>query len=180
MLFFCIGRDATKAFITGEFDSSNLSDLDNILNLSPKEIFDLKQWNVFYNKQYVHVGYLIGRFYDKDGTETPYYWDVEKKYEIAIEEKRAAEAQKLAEIEFPPCNIEWKKETGTRVWCSESSGGIQRTWIGVPRKYYAPGAPQFRCACVRGNELTSPYIFEYSDCDGTSVSCVYKELEVSR
>jgi hypothetical protein len=29
------------------------------------------------------------------------------------------------------------------------SGGIQRDWVGVPRKYFRPGSPTPRCACVK-------------------------------
>lgn len=50
---------------------------------------------------------------------------------------------------FPPCNSEWKKDTGGRVWCSTKSGGVTRDWVGVPRIYTDPTARGSRCACVK-------------------------------
>lgn len=57
------------------------------------------------------------------------------------------------------------------------SGGIERDWAGVPRKYYKPGSDSFRCACVKFTEdmRTSPQrkgnVEEYEDCSPESESC---------
>ena len=32
------------------------------------------------------------------------------------------------------------------------SGGIERDWSGVPRKYYKPGSESSRCACIKLTE----------------------------
>lgn len=110
---------------------------------------------------------------------------------------------KLHEIQYPPCNIEWTKDTGTRVWCTNRryilknvsitqissltvyldifflccyfiSGGIERSWIGVPRKYYQPGEKNYRCACIRNEHLISGNIEQYDDCLSEATSCFIK------
>lgn len=69
-----------------------------------------------------------------------------------------------------------------------TSGGVARTWIGVPRRLYSPGKPDsFRCACIRTTgppsndlessdhsnrgDLDSPHIREYEGCNSQSESC---------
>ena len=34
---------------------------------------------------------------------------------------------------FPPCNVEWSQAEGSRLWCTNKSGGISRDWVGRPR-----------------------------------------------
>ena len=65
------------------------------------------------------------------------------------------------------------------------SGGITRDWIGVPRKYFPPGAKQELCVCVRTSgppsdnptsqtdvgDLENPYLHLYERCDALSNSC---------
>ena len=65
-----------------------------------------------------------------------------------------------------------------------NSGGIERDWIGVPRKLYIPGANSYRCACVNIKQSQSSsdstesdmsqYLVEYDDCDKNSYSCYVK------
>lgn len=139
--------------------------------LKHQEIYSLKQWKEFYDKDYTFVGRLTGRIYDIDGNETPYYNNVMEQVAIAIAEKKRDE---LLRVQYPPCNIEWKEETGTRVWCSQQSGGIDRSWTGVPRKYFEAGKPDFRCACVPEEQLNDASLREYDNCDVKEISCLYK------
>jgi hypothetical protein len=50
-----------------------------------------------------------------------------------------------------------------RYWCSTRSGGIARTWSGLPRRLFYPGREE-RCACVRdsGAPSTDPGRLIYS------------------
>lgn len=167
------GRDASVAFISGDFE--NVSDkLDDVLSLEPREILSLKQWKEFYDKDYIPIGRLIGRFYDERGQETEYYRKVQEQVDIAIETKRRDE---LNNYDFPPCNIEWNADTGTKVWCTNQSGGIDRQWSGVPRKYYEAGNIGYRCACVHESKLTVGNLQEYDGCDPNSTTCFYEPDE---
>lgn len=95
---------------------------------------------------------------------------VDEQIEIAIAEKDRLEKLRS---QYPGCNIEWKADTGTRVWCTDKSGGIDRDWIGVPRKYYEIGKSDFRCACIPEDRLHDSQLKEYDDCHRTSSECFY-------
>ncbi len=158
------------AFISGDFE--NVTDtLDDVLSLEPREILSLKQWKEFYDHDYKFKGHLIGRFYDKHGQETEYHRKVLEQIDIAIENKRKEE---LANYDFPPCNIEWNADTGTKVWCTNQSGGIDRQWTGLPRKYFEPGNVGYRCACVHESKLENANVKEYDGCDSNSRTCFYE------
>lgn len=170
---FITGKDASVAFITGDFEkdpNSDHKDDDVLKHLNAQEIYSIHQWKQFYDKDYKFVGLLTGRFYRLNGQKTEYMEKVEKQIEIAIAEK---ERQKMLRVKYPPCNIEWKVETGTRVWCTNQSGGIDRDFVGVPRKFYEVGRPDFRCACVPNDRLDDPLLKEYDNCDPKSIECFY-------
>lgn len=141
-----------------------------MLSLTPRDILALVQWSEFYAKRYRFVGHLAGRFYDAAGNPTEYLNDVHKQVEVAQEMRQ--EDVRLSE-KFPQCNIEWTADAGTRVWCSTESGGATRDWVGVPRKYYQPGVSNWRCACIRNEDLSLTSISEFADCDQHAVSCTY-------
>ncbi|KAI4472681.1 hypothetical protein M0802_016579 [Mischocyttarus mexicanus] len=169
-----VGCDASLAFITGEFDEKKIT--DDISELSPEKIKELDDWVQFYKTNYIYKGKLSGRYFNNDGTPTIESLKIQQKLidakkEIANEEKR----KKL----FPNCNIEWKANVGTTLWCSKRSGGIERDWIGVPRMYFEmPGSKQHRCACVNLNskeyEENKGNFKEYSGCSTTSIKCNVK------
>lgn len=107
------GRDASKSFVTGDFNPESAS--DDVLDLSLDELLGLRDWVEFYEKEYVYKGKLIGRFYDENGKKTKYHEKVDEKIEEALEDKKTKQND---ELEFPPCNVEWTAERGTKVWCS--------------------------------------------------------------
>lgn len=117
------------------------------------------------------MGYLVGRYYNNDGSESEYMNGVKRKIEYAIEENKRQDELRQ---KYPQCNIEWKQETGTRVWCTEQSGGFDREWVGVPRKYFEVGRTEFRCACVPENRLNDVNLKEYDDCEPNATTCYYK------
>ncbi|CAH1403462.1 unnamed protein product [Nezara viridula] len=167
------GRDASKAFITGDFTEQGL--IDDISDLTLNELSDLKEWVLKYEKDYIYKGKLIGRFYDKNGEPTKYLKDIENKLPLLYAQKKNDEFYK---INYPPCNAEWTPSTGSRVWCSHLSGGIKRDWIGFPRKFHQPGSGVTRCACVnlRSEESKNLGNFEvYENCDPYAVSCYLKQ-----
>ncbi|XP_031840833.1 neuferricin isoform X2 [Nomia melanderi] len=167
-------RDASLAFITGEFNDEGLT--DDISSLVPKEIKKLNDWVEFYNKNYIYKGKLSGRYYHEDGTPTEEFHNVQKMLQNAKKMESEEEHRKRM---FPPCNIEWNPSSGTVVWCSKKSGGIEREWIGVPRMIFeSPDSQQSRCVCVKLDSeeyKEAKNIFrEYVDCPETSIKCTAK------
>ncbi|XP_054264894.1 neuferricin-like isoform X1 [Macrosteles quadrilineatus] len=171
------GRDGSRAFVTGDFTESGLT--DDVEGLTLQELRSLNDWVKFYFKEYTYKGKLVGRYYDKTGNPTGYLHKLQLKLEEADRDEKDKNKYKLM---YPPCNVEWTPEEGSRVWCSKRSGGIERDWIGVPRKFYEPGGSSYRCACVNNADLPqvispetgkvrSKNIEEYEDCHPKSSSC---------
>ncbi|VDN50464.1 unnamed protein product [Dracunculus medinensis] len=185
---FFAGKDATRAFVTGEFSEAGLT--DDVSDLNQQDLLGLLEWSNFYEKEYVLVGFLQGTYYDAHGMPTKRLKEVLGLIEDATHWKAA----QVQEVEvFPPCNSEWHKDNGGRVWCSTKSGGIHRSWSGVPRKLFSPGTKTYRCACVKnfgaplagnvGNEkgtnrgdLDNPNLHEYEGCGPTANSCKILEI----
>ncbi|KJH48940.1 cytochrome b5-like Heme/Steroid binding domain protein [Dictyocaulus viviparus] len=141
---FFAGRDATRAFVTGDFTEAGL--IDDTSGLSHEDLLGIRDWVSFYEKDYKLVGVLVGRYYDINGNPTDELHNVLGRIQTAAEWRNS----KAAEVEvFPPCNSEWHQSSGGRVWCTMKSGGIQRDWAGVPRLLYDPNTKQKRCACVK-------------------------------
>ncbi|NXN17531.1 NEUFC protein, partial [Indicator maculatus] len=177
------GRDATRAFATGDFTQAGL--VDDVSALSPGEMLAIQSWLSFYSDNYDPVGKLVGRFYDEYGAPT----EALRQAETAIEEalKFQAESEQRKQ-QFPPCNSEWSSAKGSRFWCSRQSGGVPRAWAGVPRKLYSPGASGSRCVCVRTSgppwgqpassqhsnrgDLDDPHLQEYDGCHPQAQQCV--------
>ncbi|VDK73659.1 unnamed protein product [Onchocerca ochengi] len=180
---FFAGRDATRAFVSGDFSEKGL--VDDIEGLGDQDLLGIFDWIKFYEKDYDLAGYLQGTYYDAFGKPTSRLKEVIKLIENALHWKNTlAEETKV----FPPCNSEWQKNIGGRVWCSKKSGGIEREWVGVPRKLFDSRSKSYRCACVKnfgsplsnfpgmdknsGNgDLENPNLEEYKDCKPTSNTC---------
>ncbi|XP_065503522.1 neuferricin [Caloenas nicobarica] len=179
------GRDASRAFATGDFTQAGL--VDDMSGLSPGEMLAVRSWLAFYRQHYEPVGKLVGRFYDENGAPT----EALRQAEAAIEEAQKLKAQsEQGQQQFPPCNSEWSSAKGSRFWCSRQSGGVSRDWTGVPRKLYQPGSRGSRCVCVRTagapwgqpdsaehsdrGDLDNPQLEEYEGCDPLAPQCVLK------
>lgn len=63
------------------------------------------------------AGKLIGRYYKKDGTPTDERHKLEELVQIAKKQDLNEEQRR---IQFPPCNVEWDVNIGSRVWCSKN------------------------------------------------------------
>ena len=85
---------------------------------------------------------------------TQHWRDLQSWTAKAHEEKDKDDIEKTM---FPPCNVEWSQQEGSRFWCTVKSGGVHRQWVGVPRKLFYPGQTP-RCACIRntGPPSTDP------------------------
>ncbi|EFO17290.2 hypothetical protein LOAG_11209 [Loa loa] len=180
---FFAGRDATRAFVSGDFTEKGL--VDDVEGFSDQDLLGIFDWIKFYEKDYDLAGYLQGTYYDASGKPTSRLEEVIKLIENALHWKdMQAEETKI----FPPCNSEWQKDIGGRVWCSKKSGGIERDWVGVPRKMFDARSKSYRCACVKNfgaplsrfsgmnengghGDLGNPSLKEYEGCKPTSTTC---------
>ncbi|XP_077361819.1 neuferricin [Festucalex cinctus] len=163
---FMAGKDASLAFITGDFTESGLT--DDVSSLSPLQVVALFDWLLFYQTTYQTVGLVIGRFYSENGKPTEFLLYVESLLAKGRQLKAETEEEML---HFPACNSEWSPARGGRVWCSTKSGGVERSWTGVPRKLFSTGARGSRCVCVQDPSTENPNLQEYDGCSTHAVSC---------
>ncbi|XP_062392246.1 neuferricin isoform X3 [Sardina pilchardus] len=166
------GKDASSAFVTGDFSVAGLT--DDVSDLSPSQIVALYDWLAFYQKDYTPVGRAEGHFYGPDGEPT----EALRRVEVSLAQGLQLKAQAQAHSQlYPPCNTEWSS-AGGRVWCSTQSGGVKREWVGVPRKLFSPGSSRSRCVCMQPEELSradNPNLQEYSGCPVEAESCYVRE-----
>ncbi|XP_061461448.1 neuferricin isoform X2 [Rhineura floridana] len=177
---FFAGKDASRAFATGDFTPAGL--VDDISGLSPSEMLAIQNWLSFYRKNYVPIGKVAGRFYHENGAPT----EVLAQAQALIAEGQRLKAQENEKKkQFPPCNSEWSSTGGSRVWCSKQSGGVNRDWNGVPRKLYEPGSSRSQCVCVNTEGLPleqssstgvgNPNLQEYEGCHPLAEWCALKD-----
>lgn len=63
------------------------------------------------------TGVLVGRYYDMNGKETVYHKELYHRLNECAEDKKAI---KEHEKRYPPCNIAWNADDGTKVWCTKT------------------------------------------------------------
>ncbi|KAG0461173.1 hypothetical protein HPP92_021470 [Vanilla planifolia] len=156
------GRDASRAFVSGNFSGDGLT--DSLQGLSGVEMNSVVGWRKLYFEKYIYVGKLVGRYYDKEGNPTKHLKGVEAKA------KRAAqlqEKQKTEEAKTPSCNSKWSQQEGGEVWCD---AGYPRL-VQRPLETALSGEVRRRCACFREEELGRPGLEVYKGCDYLSKSC---------
>lgn len=158
-----VGRDASRAFVSGNFTDDGLT--DSLEGLTPSQIKAIDDWRLFFLSRYVYLGKLVGTFYNKDGLPT-------KKLHLAEKEVRKAahieQQQKLDEEKYPNCNSRWTQNEGGEVWCDDGKfPRIAELVIEGPRK----GPPRTRCACLERLELQRPGLKGYDGCGPLSSRC---------
>jgi len=175
---FFSGKDASRAYVTGDFTDEGL--IDDVTGLTPSQFVDLFEWKKFYDNNYKFVGLVAGNFYNLNGEPKVAWHQFNEGVLKGHEEKKISEKENQL---YPSCNSEWNQNAGSRVWCSERSGGVKRDWTGVPRIYYKPGSVSTRCACVRtsgtsadsldsnNGDLGDPNFQIYEGCDPLADSC---------
>lgn len=73
---------------------------------------------------------------------------------------------------FPACNSQWSGDTNTnKFWCSNKSGGVDRKWVGKPRKVFNSFYNSDICACVKDEDLDHPSIKLYEGCNPKASEC---------
>jgi predicted heme/steroid binding protein len=181
---FFAARDASRAFVTGNFEEAGL--VQEVDGLQPQDYIGLQEWQGFYEKDYVRVGLVEGAFYTAAGQPTAHWTALQGWIAAAQEEREEKDVEKQM---FPPCNAEWTQAEGSRFWCTQRSGGVARSWVGVPRQLFYPGREP-RCACARDSgppstdpsdrrtdrgDLDSPHLKPYPGCREDSAECRTKE-----
>lgn len=171
---FFAGKDASRAFVIGKFTEENL--IAEISDLSTQQIGDLNKWVMFFEEKYPEIGRLKGHFFDIDGVESDKYRDFQLKLKgSSLEEEKAKEFA----VKYPRCNSKWDIDSGGEVCCNSEtakSNGVERNWVGVPRKYYPKiGGRNFDCICVEiGEAIEKPELFKkYDNCEEKSETCKY-------
>ncbi|XP_058754064.1 membrane-associated progesterone-binding protein 4-like [Vicia villosa] len=156
------GRDASRAFVSGNFTGDGLT--DSLRNLSSTEVKSVVDWRDFYHKSYKYVGKLVGRYYDSEGNPTKYLKGVEAK---AARGAQLLEKQKIEEAKQPSCSSSWSQDDGGQVWCD----------VGYPRLILRPiemaltGKISKRCACFEESQLGQSGLELYEGCDYHANRC---------
>jgi len=61
MIVLNVGKDGSRAFVTGDFTNSGLT--DDVSGLTTSQWLDLLHWFEFYDKQYIYVGRIYKIFH---------------------------------------------------------------------------------------------------------------------
>ncbi|KAK4483922.1 hypothetical protein RD792_011131 [Penstemon davidsonii] len=157
-----VGRDASRAFVSGNFTGEGLT--DNLHGLSSPEVKSIVEWRDFYFKTYIFVGKLVGRYYDNEGNPTKYLKGVEAK---AARGAQLLEKQKTEEAKVASCNSKWSQDEGSEVWCDE---GYPRL-VQRPQEIALTGKMSKRCACFKEDELGQTGLEVYDGCDYFAKKC---------
>ncbi|KAK0584065.1 hypothetical protein LWI29_007060 [Acer saccharum] len=116
------GRDASRAFVSGNFTGDGLT--DSLRGLSSSNVKSVVEWRDFYFRSYKFVGKLVGRYYDNQGNPTKYLKGAEAK---AARGAQLMEKQKTEEAKQPSCNSKWSQEEGGEVWCDDGCPRLVQT-----------------------------------------------------
>lgn len=156
---FFSGRDAARAFVSGEFEGEGLT--DNLDGLDAADLNDVLEWSKFYHETYKYVGNLQGRFFDAQGGKTA----ARARLEAAVHEaERLRKEQEARERENPRCSSRWTRDTGGEVWCEPPR---------VPRKVteFVAGQKRTRCACFREHSWTEDTLQLFGSCAPDASRC---------
>ncbi|KAE8706761.1 Membrane-associated progesterone-binding protein 4 [Hibiscus syriacus] len=156
------GRDASRAFVSGNFTGDGLT--DSLRGLSNTEVHSVVGWRDFYFRSYKFVGRLVGRYYDSQGNPTKYLKGAEAK---AARGAQLMEKQKEMEAKQPSCNSRWSQDDGGEVWCDN---GFPRL-VQRPLEIALTGKMSKRCACYNEDQLDQPGLEVYSGCDYLANRC---------
>ncbi|CAN6574029.1 hypothetical protein ACFX13_046691 [Malus domestica] len=156
------GRDASRAFVSGNFTGDGLT--DSLRGLSSTQVKSVVEWRDFYFKSYTFVGKLVGRYYDSQGNPTKYLKGVEAK---AARGAQLLEKQENEEAKQPGCNSRWSQDEGGEVWCDE---GVPRL-VQRPLQMALTGKMSTRCACFNEDQLDRPGLKIYEGCDYLAKTC---------
>lgn len=164
------GQDSSAAFVTGEFQGDGLT--PSVEGLDPTQVKEIERWRGFYHTDYTYLGKLVGYYYDENGEPKATMKAIAG---MLVEAEEIEQKKKNWDKSFPRCNSKWSQADGGNVWCSLKSGGVERTWTGLPRKYTKEGQTNGRCVCVSDENMEKannhPRFSVYKDCDPKATQC---------
>jgi len=154
------GRDATAAFVSGDFTEKGL--VDDVSSFTLEQIGGVDHWRKFYrdSANYKKVGVLEGTYFNSKGEPTSERTEAMKKIEQGQKQQDEIAEQKK---KHPSCNMRWAQGEGGEVWCEDETQ--------FPRKV-AEGENQ-RCACFSAAEISSGNfkLDRYPDCADKALRC---------
>ncbi|KAL3686840.1 hypothetical protein R1sor_013149 [Riccia sorocarpa] len=159
------GRDASRAFVSGNFTADGLT--DSLEGLSPLQVKSVMDWHNFFQNstKYIYVGKLVGRFYNESGLPTKEFVRATR---LAARGERITKERKEEEVRFPTCNSRWNPEEGGEVWCTT---GYPRIVEVISDDLYR-GTVDKRCACFDEKAMKSRKGLEqYEGCPPLSQKC---------
>ncbi|XP_057525584.1 membrane-associated progesterone-binding protein 4 [Amaranthus tricolor] len=156
------GRDASRAFVSGNFTGIGLT--DTLHGLSSSEVKSVAEWRDFFSRTYTYVGKLVGRYYDYRGKPTKYLKSAEAK---AARGAQLMEKQKKEEEKIPNCNSKWSEHEGGEVWCEEGYPRLMQR----PLEIALTGKMSKRCVCMKEEDLEQEGLEIYQGCDYHSQAC---------
>jgi len=168
---FFTGRDASRAFTTGEFNEKGLR--EDLQGLSLAQVVSIWEWLGTYREDYPRVGFLVGHWYDEEGKPTDALQKAYKRYQRGLDKQKEESVEKQS---TPPCNMEWTPQART-ISCADGSGGVNRGWAGVIRKLYRKSDKSLQCVCVHPSNPekdTQKYrTYEEDGCPAMAKSCTW-------
>lgn len=178
---FFAGRDATRAFATGDFSSEGLQ--ESIEGLSSPECLAIKKWLAFYrgHRKYDFVGFLEGNVYvdadagvGKTSLAAPAASAADTRETAAMRQfqacARSGATLATDEKQRATCSSEWNLQTGIRkVWCDAADM--------VPRKasfMMSNGATKEECMCIPLQQISERRdVLPFGDCNEREAVCTY-------
>ena len=174
-----VGRDATRAFATGEFDEEELS--ESVDGLSALECQSVLEWLGFYKKnaKYTFVGYLeegmyIDTYFDEKADRMRYR---EGAHYRALTQCAAGSDTSPQEQEAGNCRSRYEFRTKIQSrWCESDSTNSNSHF--VPRRmltHSSSGALLERCVCLlywQAHERRDISLFP--GCDEHASHCDYE------
>jgi len=175
------GKDASRAFVTGEFSVNETETEEeraarpkphDVTPMKPEELLGIDDWRQFYHKEdkYHFIGYVTmdaveEGYYDAEGNPTRKLDTLEALFKEAYAKKDYKEEQQK---KYPGCNSSYKAGKGGRVWCADNKL--------VPRKGQMEWDTSKRCACYTpmfAAEHTET-LAVYDKCDPAAYECKIK------
>mmetsp|Transcript_27924 Transcript_27924/g.65103 ORF Transcript_27924/g.65103 Transcript_27924/m.65103 type:complete len:284 (+) Transcript_27924:38-889(+) len=115
------GRDGSRAFFTGNFESQGTA--SEVLDLDDEGITEVLGWRTFYrdHKEYTFEGVLAERYFDENGDPTEEHKRLEAMHEASNSRGKTKEDLRKR---FPSCNTKHEAVSSYfEIWCDNGYHG---------------------------------------------------------
>eukprot|EP01064_Diplonema_japonicum_P019686 TRINITY_DN2847_c0_g2_i1.p1 TRINITY_DN2847_c0_g2~~TRINITY_DN2847_c0_g2_i1.p1 ORF type:complete len:319 (+),score=70.47 TRINITY_DN2847_c0_g2_i1:94-957(+) len=176
------GRDASRAFVTGEYNETAVKGLEDLTDTQIKSIME---WRQFYrdHEDYRFVGVLEGDYFTASGQPTEHLLEVNKAFERATHNENL---QKDVSKQFLTCNSKHEAAKDYfELWCDDSyhKKGSTPTYMITRIKSSKEETPG-RCVCATPELIegmlakntepkseTVSHFFPFPECEKGAQSC---------